>query len=155
VKRGHYLWQGYRVSVGKGGLIAYGAPECHGLRATVRGVASLVPGDYARRSSGATTRIGYGTTIDFRGDQHSGGVETANAVALPRGTALGPSKPARFVVSLARRNRGAATRVRVKWGEVYLAGRTGRSKYGTALILRAGQSATVRCSAGGCTPAKK
>jgi hypothetical protein len=152
VASGHRLWTGYRVLVGRRGRIVFGASECRGLRVSVGGPASLVPGDYARRSYGTSTLLGYGAAADFRGDQHSGGVETANAVAIPRGRRLGPSNVARFeIVSLPRRL-GRITRVHVRRGQVYVAGRGARG-YGPAIVLGPGQRTVVSCRAG-CRPAR-
>jgi hypothetical protein len=145
VRAGHHLWTGYHVLVARRGRIAFGAGECHALRVVVDGPVNFVPGDYSRRSYGTSTLLGYGATADFRGDQHSGGVETANAVALPRGTRAGPSKLARFEIVSMPKRLGRVTRVRVRRGTVYVAPRT-RGRYGTAIVLRAGQSTVVRCA---------
>lgn len=147
VRAGHRLWTGYRVAVPNRGRIAFGAAECHALRIAVAGPASFVPGDYARASYGTSTLLGYGARADFRGDQHSGGVETANAAVLPRGGRSRASKVARFeVVSLPKRL-GRVTTVRVRRGAVYVAARSsGRhARYGPAIAVRAGQRAVVRC----------
>ena len=152
VRSGHYLWTGYRVWVARGGRISFGGRECHGLRTTVRGPASFVPGDYARGGFGTPTQLGFGAVADVRGDQHSGGVETDNAVALPRGKRSGPSAVARFAITSHPRKLGRITRVEVKRGVVYVAGRTGRATYGPALIARPGQTVFVRCSGRTCTP---
>jgi hypothetical protein len=152
VRAGHYLWTGYRVWVARRGRISYGAPECHGLRAIVRGPARFVPGDYARRSYGAPTELGFGEVVDFRGDQHSGGVATNIAVALPRGARTGPSAVARFEIKSASGKLGRMTRVRVRSGRVYVAGRIGRGGYGAPLIARPGQTVVVRCSGRTCRP---
>jgi hypothetical protein len=146
VRRGHHLWTGYRVWLGKRSRIAVGAPECNGLRALVTGPVSIIPGDYSRGSSGTSTQLGFGGAVDFRGDQHSGGVETDNAIALPRGKRTGPSKAARFQIVSFPKNLGRITRVRVKRGEVYVAGRTGPAKYSAPVIVRAGQTSVVRCA---------
>ena len=148
VRRGHHLWTGYRVSVAGRGRIAFGATECHALRVTVGGPGSFVPGDYARGGYGTSTLLSYGAAADFRGDQHSGGVETANAVALPRGARTAASKVARFAIVSSPKRLGGATRVTVRRGEVYVAGRNrGRAvRYGTAIVVRAGQTTVVRCA---------
>jgi hypothetical protein len=146
VRTGHHLWTGYRVAVARRARISFGASECHALRVIVGGPASFVPGDYARGSYGTSTLLGYGAAADFRGDQHSGGVETANAVALPRGSRTGPSKVARFQVVSQPKRLGGATVVRVRRGTVYVAARRGgrRVKYGTAIVVRAGHSTIIR-----------
>ena len=153
VRGGHYLWTGYRVWVGRRGRVTYGAAECHGLRATVSGPASFVPGDYSRRGYGAPLELG-GGTADFRGDQHSGGVETNNAVALPHGKRAGPSKVSRFQVVSYATTRGGITRVRVQLGQVYVAGRSSSKRlvYGTPVVARAGQTVVVGCDRRGCRP---
>src|SRR5947207_8740057 len=134
VRAGHYLWTGYHVWLGRRGRLTYGAPECHGLRTTVTGPASFVPGEYARTGEGSPTVLGFDAVADVHGDQHSGGVVTDNAVALPLGKRAGPSAPARFEVVSYAKKRGRVTRVRVGRGRVYVAGRTGRGKYGVPLI---------------------
>lgn len=146
VRAGHLLWSGYSVAVARRSRIVYGARECHRLRVAVAGPASFVPGDYAARSYGTSTLLQYGATADFRGDQHSGGVETPNAAALPRGARTAPSKLARFVVTTDPRRAGRVTRVRVLSGAVYVAGRTpGRGvRYGTPVVVRRGETAFVR-----------
>lgn len=154
VRTGDRLWTGYRIAVPNRGRIAFGATECHALRVVVGGPASFVPGDYARGSYGTSTLLGRGTKADFRGDQHSGGVETANAVVLPRGARAGASKVARFeVVSLPKRL-GRMTTVRVRRGTAYVAARSSgrRPRYGSAIVVRAGQSAVIRCERA-CRPA--
>lgn len=147
VRAGHRIWTGYRVAVPARGRIAFGATECHALRVLVGGPASFVPGDYARGSYGTSTLLGYGAKADFRGDQHSGGVETGNAVVLPRGARAAASKVARFEVSSLPKRLGRVTTVRVRRGTVYVAGRSsGRHpRYGSAIVVRAGQRAVVRC----------
>jgi hypothetical protein len=154
LRTGHYLWSGYRVWVAKHGRVTYGAAECHGLRAVVSGPATFVPGDYARGSYGSAMQLGFAAAADFRGDQHSGGVETNNAVALPRGKARAASKVARFQVVSYAKTRGRVTRVHVKYGQVYVAGRsaTKRVTYGTPLVAHAGQTVFVRCSGRICRP---
>jgi hypothetical protein len=148
VFRGHYLWTGYRVAVPPHGRLAFGATECRGLRVIVGGSTSFSPGDYSRAGYGTSTLLGYGAVADYRGDQHSGGVETANAAALPRGARTAASKLARFeIVSLPKRL-GGATRIHVRRGAVYVAARkTGRRvRYGAAIVVRAGETTVVRCT---------
>lgn len=154
VRTGHYLWSGYRVWVGKHGRVTYGAPECHGLRATVDGAATFTPGDYARGSYGAAMELGTGANADFRGDQHSGGVETNNAIALPLGKPGAASKVARFQVASSAKKLGRVTRVHVSYGTVYVAGRkpAKRVAYGTPVVARAGQTVVVSCSGRTCKP---
>ena len=148
VRAGHHLWADYRVWVAKHGHVTYGAPECHGLRATVAGAATFIPGDYARRGYGASMQLGFGGAADFRGDQHSGGVETANAVALPRGKVTAPAKIARFEIVSYPKKLGRVTRVHVKQGTVYVAGRMLQRGvvYGRTDVVRAGQTVYVRCT---------
>lgn len=154
VRAGHELWSGYRVWVAKRGGVSYGASSCHGLRVSVTGPSTFIPGDYARRSYGASTKLAFGGFASFRGDQHSGGIETANAAALPRGKPNAPSKLARFDVFSFPRRKGLVTRVRVRSGFVYVAGRVSRDRvvYSTPLVARAGQTVFVRCSGGACRP---
>ncbi len=155
VRAGHSLWSGYRVWVAKRGRITYGAAACHGLRLTVVGPATFIPGDYARGSYGASAKLGYGALASFRGDQHSGGIETANAAAVPRGKPSAPSKVARFDVLSYPKRSGLVTRVRVRSGRVYVAGRISRGRvvYSAPLVAKAGQTVFVRCSRGACRPA--
>jgi hypothetical protein len=151
VRARHYLWTAYRVFLAKHGRVTYGAPECHGLRVTVSGPASFVPGDYARHGYGSPLALGPGGRVDFAGDQHSGGVATDNAVALPRGTRTGPSLRARFQVVSSPKRLGRITRIRVLRGSVYVAGRTGSARYGRPLVARRGQTVLVTC-AKSCAP---
>jgi hypothetical protein len=147
VRLGHYLWGAYSVWLGKGSRAVFGAHECHALRVVATGPATLKPGTYSSRSYGAPTVLGEGGgSVDFRGDQHSGGILTESAVVVPRGVPTAPSKLARFrVVSLARRL-GRTTTVHVLSGTVYVAGRTGKARYGTPVVARTGQIIVVRCS---------
>jgi len=151
VRARHYLWTAYRVWVAKHGRITYGAPECHGLRVTVSGPVSFVPGDYAQHGYGSPLALGFGGRADFTGDQHSGGVVTDSAVALPRGTRTGPSKLARFQVVSSPKRLGRITRVRVLRGSVYVAGRTGVARYGRPLVAERGQTVLIACSKS-CAP---
>ena len=153
VRRGDYLWTGYRVWLGKRSRMTYGAAECRGLRVTVAGARTFVPGDYSRASYGAAARLGPGGIVDFRGDQHSGGVETLDAIALARGPRGGPSRVARFqIVSFARRL-GRVARVRVQRGSIYVAGRRGRGRYSKPLIAGAGRTVFISCSSRrSCSP---
>jgi hypothetical protein len=149
VRTGHYLRTSDAVTLGRRSSLVFGARECRGLRVAVstpRSV-SIVPGDYARGSEGFPTTVGSGGTAEFRGDQHSGGVQSRDAIALPRGARRGPSKIARVRVVTLRR----MTTVRVRTGVVYVAPRLGRSTYGKAIVVRAGQ--TARCAARACAPA--
>jgi hypothetical protein len=141
VRTGHYLWSGYRLWLGRRSRAVFGAGECHGLRVSATGPASIVPGDYSARAEGAPLQAGVGATVDFRGDQHAGGVQTANAIALPRGARHAPSRLARFqVVSVSRK----LTRVHVSSGTVYVAHRVGRGRYASAVVAKAGQTLGVR-----------
>jgi hypothetical protein len=143
VRPGQYLWAGYRVWLARRSSATFGAAQCHGLRIAVKGARSFVPGDYAAGSDGSPTQLGSGGIADFRGDQHSGGVATGNAIAVPRGGRHAPSRVARFrVVSL-----GRTTRVDVTSGTVYVAGRTGPERYTRAVVARAGQRVVVSCAA--------
>lgn len=146
VKLGNYLWGAYRVWLGKGSRAVFGAGECHALRVVATGPGTLKPGTYSA-GYGAPTVLGEGGgSVDFRGDQHSGGILTESAVIVPRGAPTAPSKLARFrVVSLARKL-GRTTTVRVLSGTVYVAGRTGKARYGTPVVARTGQIIVVRCS---------
>jgi hypothetical protein len=148
VRGGHRVWTGYRIFVGTRSRIVFGATECHALRVIVGGPASFVPGDYSRGSYGTSTLLGYGVVAEFRGDQHAGGVETPNAVALPRGLRAGPSKLARFEIASLPKRFGAITQVRVRGGQVWVAGRSGgrRPRYGAPIVVRAGQRTVVRCA---------
>lgn len=146
VRTGHLLRPGDDVTLGRRSRLVFGAPDCGGLRVSVSGRSNLtfVPGEYARGSDGFPTTLGSGGWADFRGDQHSGGVQTANAIALPRGARGAPSRVARFrIESLARR----VTSVHVASGSVYVAPRLG-SGYGHALVVRAG--GTARCYGRAC-----
>ncbi|HEX6490530.1 MAG TPA: hypothetical protein VF002_04035 [Gaiellaceae bacterium] len=150
VRSGHYLWTGYRVWLAAGSGIVLGAPQCRALRITLFGPQSFVPGDYARSSYGTPTTLGPGGSADFQGDQHSGGVQTMDAIALPRGLRTAASTLARFsVVSLP----GRLTRVHVKSGSVYIAGRRGPIAYSAAIVAHPGETVLVRCrSARVCAP---
>jgi hypothetical protein len=104
------------------------------------GPAAIVPGDYSAQAEGAPMRLGRGGVVDFRGDQHSGGVQTANAIALPRGARHAPSKLARFeIVSVS----GLLTRVHVRSGTVYVARRVGRGHYASAVVAKPGQTIVI------------
>jgi hypothetical protein len=147
VRLGHYLWGDYRVWLARGSQAAFGAGECHALRVVATGPGTLKPGMYSAGSYGAPTVLGEGGgSVDFRGDQHSGGILTESAVVVPRGLSTAPSKLARFrVVSLARKV-GRTTTVRVLRGTVYVAGRVGKARYGTPVLAHTGQIIVVRCS---------
>jgi hypothetical protein len=141
VRTGNHLWSGYQVTLGRRSRLVFGARECRGLRVIATGPAKIVPGDYSARAEGAPMRLGRGGVVDFRGDQHSGGVQTANAIALPRGARHAPSKLARFqVVSVS----GKLTRVHVRSGTVYIARRVGRGRYASAAVAKTGQTLLVR-----------
>jgi hypothetical protein len=141
VRTGHYLWSGYGVTLGKRARLVFGAHECRGLRVIAAGPAKIVPGDYSAGGEGAPLRLGPGGVVDFRGDQHSGGVQTANAIALPRGARHASSRLARFqIVSVS----GKLTRVHVRSGTVYVAHRVGRGRYSSAAVVKPGQTLVVR-----------
>ena len=150
VRGGHYLWTGYRVWLARGSRLVLGAPECHALRIALGGAQSLIPGDYARLSYGNPTTLGPGGRADFQGDQHSGGVQTADAIALPRGLRTAKSKLARFTVASLP---GRVTRIRVTSGFVYVAGRRGSVAYSAPVVAQPGETVVVRCgSARACVP---
>lgn len=141
VRTGNHLWGGYQVTLGRRSRLVFGARECRGLRVIATGPAKIVPGDYSARAEGAPMRLGRGGVVDFRGDQHSGGVQTANAIALPRGARHASSKLARFqVVSMS----GKLTRVHVRSGTVYIARRVGRGRYASAAVAKTGQTLLIR-----------
>jgi hypothetical protein len=150
VRSGHYLRSGYRLWLARGSRIVIGAPECDALRIVLNGAQSLIPGDYARSSYGSPTTLGQGGSADFQGDQHSGGVQTTDAIALPRGARTAASRLARFSVASLP---GRVTRVRVESGLVYVAGRPGPNRYTAAIVAHPGETVVVRCrSARTCVP---
>jgi hypothetical protein len=153
LRPGHFLLSGYRLWLGKRSRVVFGAGECHGLRVVANGSSSLAPGDYSTGSYGSPTLLGFGGVADFRGDQHSGGIQTDNAIALPRGARTAPSKVARFQIVSFARKLGRITRVHVTSGTVYVAGRTGPARYSLPVVAKAGQTVVVRCtSRNACKP---
>ena len=140
VRAGNHLWSGYEVTLGQRSRLVFGARECRGLRVIATGPAKIVPGDYSARAEGSPMRVGRGGAVDFRGDQHSGGVQTANAIALPRGARHAPSKLARFEIASVS---GKLTRVHVRSGTVYVARRAGRGRYASAAVAKPGKTIVV------------
>jgi hypothetical protein len=140
VRAGQYLRFDDRLAVGRRSSVAFGATECRGFRVAVRASrrVAIRAGSYARDSRGSTTIVSAGATLDFRGDGHAGGIETPNAIAVPRGAA------AFGIVATS----AAATIVRVRNGAARVAARLRGSTYGALLVVRAGHS--VRCASRAC-----
>jgi hypothetical protein len=140
VRAGHYVRVDDAVSLGRRSSLTFGAPECRGFSVTVasRRSIGIRTGAYSATSRGLATVVAAGATVAFRGDRHSGGLETPGAIVLPRTLA-------RFGVSASSRT---LTTVRVRSGTVAVAPRVRRSTFGKRVVVRAGHG--VRCAARVC-----
>jgi hypothetical protein len=140
VRAGHYVRVDDAVSLGRRSSLTFGAPECRGFRVTVasRRSTGIRTGAYSATSRGFATVVAGSATVGFRGDRHSGGLETPGAIVLPRTLA-------RFSAAATSRT---VTTVRVRSGTVAVAPRLRRATFGKRVVVRAGHG--VRCAARVC-----
>jgi hypothetical protein len=146
LRRRDYVLTAYTAWLGRGGRIAFGAPQCDGFRIALRGGGFFFPGTYARRYSGNVTGVARGQHARFVGDQHAGGIETENALVTPTGRRFGPPRLSSFDVYSFPRRVGRLTRVRVLRGAAWVSGGPGGGAMSERIRIEAGYETLVRCS---------
>lgn len=146
LRKGDLVLSAYTAWLGRVGRIVLGAPQCRGFRIALEGTGTFFPGTYARGYYGNVTGIGFGMKARFVGDQHAGGIETENAVAVAAGRRFGPSRVSSFDVYSYPRRVARLTRVRVVRGAAWVAGGPGAGAMSSPIRVEAGYETFVRCS---------